>query len=261
MILIPVYIFAGLGLFFGIVLAVASKLFAVKTDERIPMITDSLPGANCGGCGFSGCAALAEGIVNGKAACNACAVGGDETAKKIAEIMGCAPSSSKKMRAYVGCSGCASAAHQKCDYEGAHDCLAASITDSGKACSFGCVGYGNCVAACKFGAISVSDGVASVNPSKCTGCGACVDKCPKKLIRLIPADSATEVGCSSKDKGAAAKKACDVSCVGCGICAKVCPKSAIEIKDNYAVIDHSKCDGCKICVEKCPRHAIKDLKP
>ena len=72
MIIIPVIIFASLGLVSGILLAVASKLFAVKTDERIPMITDALPGANCGGCGFSGCGALAESIVKGEAKCNAC---------------------------------------------------------------------------------------------------------------------------------------------------------------------------------------------
>ena len=60
--LYPLLWFALLGGGFGLVLAIAARVFAVKQDERIPRITEALPGANCGGCGYSGCAAYAEAV-------------------------------------------------------------------------------------------------------------------------------------------------------------------------------------------------------
>ena len=255
MIIIPVIIFASLGLVSGILLAVASKLFAVKTDERIPMITDALPGANCGGCGFSGCGALAESIVKGEAKCNACSVGGDAVAAKIAGIMGTDAEKTVKKRAFIACSADSTIAKKQCDYEGAYDCLAASVTGGEGACRYRCLGYGSCAKACVYGAISVGNGVAAIDSEKCVGCGACVEKCPRKLIRLLPADrSVFTVGCSSRDRGADASKACGISCIGCGICAKVCTSQAISVISNLAVIDPEKCTGCGTCAEKCPRH-------
>jgi electron transport complex protein RnfB len=59
-ILIPVAVISGLGLVFGLGLSYASKVFAVKVDERISKVREMLPGANCGACGFSGCDGLAE---------------------------------------------------------------------------------------------------------------------------------------------------------------------------------------------------------
>lgn len=259
-ILIPVLIFAGLGLFFGIVLAIASKVFAVKVDERIPKIVDALPGANCGGCGFSGCSALAEKIVDGEAKCTACAAGGDEVAAKIAEIMGVPAEKTERRRAQVLCSGGQGIAKLRYHYEGAGDCLSASKLGGGdKLCPFGCIGLGSCVAACKFGAISVENGVAVVNPDRCTACGACVAACPKKIIRLIPSESAYYVGCSSRERGADARLHCDAGCIGCKLCEKNCPTGAITVTDSVATIDPAKCIGCGVCAEKCPRKIIRKV--
>lgn len=257
MILIPAAILAALGAFFGILLAIASRAFAVKTDERVPLVRDLLPGANCGGCGYSGCDALAAAIVEGTAPCNACTVGGTEAAKGIAAIMGTDAGESRRMRAQVMCSGTNDVALKKYVYEGARDCLAASRLAGGdKLCSYGCLGLGSCVTACKFDAIRVKDGVAEVNAERCTGCSACVNTCPKQLIRLVPYDAPHFVACMSHEKGAAVNKACKAGCIGCGICAKTCEAGAVTVRNFLAEIDYSKCNNCGKCIEKCPKHVM-----
>ena len=257
MILIPAAILAGLGAFFGILLAVASRVFAVKVDERIPQICEILPGANCGGCGYSGCEALATAIVEGKAPCTACAVGGGEAAKAIAAVMGVDAGESVRMRAQVMCSGNNDVALKKYIYKGAQDCLAASRLAGGdKLCSYGCLGLGSCVTACKFDAITVKNGVAEVNAEKCTGCAACIKTCPKQLIRLVPYDSPHFVGCVSRDKGPVVMKACKAGCIGCGLCAKACDKGAIVMENNLPRIDYTKCDNCGKCIAKCPKKVM-----
>ena len=257
MILIPAAILAGLGAFFGILLAIASRVFAVKVDERVPQVRDALPGANCGGCGYSGCDALATAIVEGKAPCGACTVGGDPVARQIGAIMGVTVAKKQRMRAQVMCSGGDENAVKKYVYDGAQDCIAAARLAGGdKLCPYGCIGLGTCASVCPFGAIRVENGVAAVDYRKCEGCGACANACPKKLIRLIPFDSAHWVGCMSREKGVTVRSQCKVGCIGCSLCAKSCPTGAIGLTGTLAEIDYTKCIGCDACVEKCPRHII-----
>lgn len=256
-VLIPVGIFAALGLLFGVILAVASKIFEVKVDERVPKVLDCLPGANCGGCGFSGCAALAEAIVKGEAKPNACTVGGNDAAKKIGAIMGVEVGESVRMRAQVMCSGTSDFAKKKYVYAGAKDCISATKLAGGdKLCPNGCVGLGTCVAACPFGAIAVVNGVAVVDYKKCEGCGVCTHACPKGIIKLIPYNSRHWVGCMSVEKGAVTRKQCDVGCISCKMCEKACEYGAVKVTDFVAAVDYAKCVGCDKCVEKCPRHII-----
>lgn len=250
--------FALIALVLGIILAAASKIFFVKTDERIPKIKDCLPGANCGGCGFAGCEALAEAIVKGEApvdACNACS---DDAVRSISEIMGIAPDPNKvRLRAQVMCSGTHDLAKKKYIYEGVSDCVAANRLAGGdKLCPNGCIGLGTCVSACKFGALKVVNGVATVEYEKCKACGACVAACPKKLIRLVPASTPHWVGCMSADKGAVTRTYCDIGCIGCKICEKNCEAGAITVNGNVAEIDYSKCTGCGKCEQVCPRKII-----
>lgn len=256
-ILLTVIIFAGLGALFGVVLAIASKIFAVKVDERVPQIMENLPGANCGGCGFSGCNALAEAIARGDAKPDACSVCDSESAKKIGAIMGVEVGEKKRMRAQVMCSGHGGAAKKKYAYSGAHDCIAAERLGGGdKLCPNGCIGLGTCVSSCPMGAISVVNGVAQVDYKKCEGCGVCVSACPKHIIKLIPFDAAHWVGCMSVENGANTRKQCDSGCISCRLCEKNCEYGAITVNDFVASIDYAKCVNCGKCVEKCPRKII-----
>ena len=88
--LIPLLLFAALGGGFGLLLALASRVFAVKEDARFTAVREALPGAGCGGCGYSGCDAYAAAVVRGEAKPNLCSVGGAQTAQKIAAVMGVA---------------------------------------------------------------------------------------------------------------------------------------------------------------------------
>ncbi len=256
-ILLPVLIFIGLGLLMGALLALASKLFAVKKDEKAEAIKECLPGANCGGCGYSGCDAYAAAVSAGDAPVNKCSVGGAEAASKIAQIMGVDAGEQVRMRAQVMCSGTGEYAKKKYIYEGIDDCVAASKIGGGdKMCKNGCIGLGTCVRACPFDAIVVEDGVAAVDYSKCKGCGICVSACPKGIIKLIPFDAKHWVGCMSVDDGKNTRKVCDVGCISCKICQKNCPAGAINVDNFVASIDYDKCTGCDICTDKCPRHII-----
>lgn len=256
-ILLPVLIFIGLGLLMGALLALASKLFAVKKDEKAEAIKECLPGANCGGCGYSGCDAYAAAVSSGDAPVNKCSVGGAEAASKIAQIMGVDAGAQVRMRAQVMCSGTGEYAKKKYIYEGIDDCVAASKIGGGdKMCKNGCIGLGTCVRACPFDAIVVEDGVAAVDYSKCKGCGICVSACPKGIIKLIPFDAKHWVGCMSVDDGKNTRKVCDVGCISCKLCQKNCPAGAINVDNFVASIDYDKCTGCDICTDKCPRHII-----
>lgn len=256
-ILLPVLIFIGLGLLMGALLALASKLFAVKKDEKAEAIKECLPGANCGGCGYSGCDAYAAAVSSGEAPVNKCSVGGTEAASKIAQIMGVDAGAQVRMRAQVMCSGTGEYAKKKYIYEGIDDCVAASKIGGGdKMCKNGCIGLGTCVRACPFDAIVVENGVAAVDYSKCKGCGICVSACPKGIIKLIPFDAKHWVGCMSVDDGKNTRKVCDVGCISCKLCQKNCPAGAINVDNFVASIDYDKCTGCDICTDKCPRHII-----
>ena len=242
---------------FGLILSVAAKAFEVKVDERLPKIQACLAGANCGGCGYPGCAGCAEAILAGKAPVTACAPAGAEGAAKIAEIMGMEAPSGEKQVAHVLCNG-GEASVKNFEYVGLHDCVAATKVAGGPtACSFGCMGLGSCVKACAFDAIHIVDGVAKVDTDKCVACGKCVASCPNHLIELVPYKAEHLVQCSSHDRGPAVKAACQVGCIGCTLCTKQCKFDAIHMDNNVAVIDYEKCVNCGACAAKCPVKVIQ----
>ncbi|MBQ2749834.1 MAG: RnfABCDGE type electron transport complex subunit B [Clostridia bacterium] len=248
----------GSSILFGYLLSVAAKFFYVKIDERIEKVQEVLPGANCGGCGYSGCAAYAEACVKG-APCNLCNAGGQAVANKIATITGRESGTVEEKKAFVYCSG---GGHDKNRYEffGMHSCIPASRIDGGPhLCTFACLGFGSCVKVCNFNAISVVNGVAKVDQSKCTGCGACVAECPKGIIGLVPASQNINVPCRSHMKGADTMKACTMGCIGCKKCEKACTHGAITVKDSLASIDPAKCVSCGDCFNTCPRNLIVNI--
>ena len=241
-IVLAIVVLVVLGLAGGIILVLASKFMAVYEDPRIAQITECLAGANCGGCGYAGCADYAKAIVDGKAPTYKCAPGGD------------------KMVAHVLCNGGCNAVNNF-EYRGVKDCLAATKVCGGdaKACKYGCFGFGSCVTACKFDAIHVVNGVAVVDKEKCTNCGACRAACPHHLIVEVPYKQKVFVNCSNKDKGPAVTKVCANSCIACGMCERTCKFDAIHVENNVAVIDYSKCKNCTMCAKACPRNAIEPI--
>lgn len=256
-IVIPALVFAGLGLLLGAALAIASRIFAVREDERIGKIAEILPGANCGGCGYSGCEALARAIVRGEAAPHSCAVGGNEVARKIGAVMGVEVGDTVRMRAQVMCSGAHGTANLKYQYVGAQDCWAAAKLGGGdKMCPSGCIGLGSCAAACPFGAIQVRNGLAEIDRDGCRGCGVCLTHCPQHIIRLIPYDARYWVACQSVENGKNTRQQCQAGCISCHLCEKNCPSGAIHVDNFVASIQQGLCTGCGRCAEKCPRHII-----
>jgi Na+-translocating ferredoxin:NAD+ oxidoreductase RNF subunit RnfB len=257
-------VLAGLGVVFGVALAIVAARFMVKVDPKVEQVRETLPGANCGACGFAGCMGYAEAVVgNPDVAANMCAPGKSAVAEKIAVITGKKAEKVEPRIARVFCQGGNSQSQRKFIYTGVKDCTAAVLAAGGdKSCEFGCLGYGTCMRACPFHAITMSsENLPVISPEKCTACGKCVAACPKQVIEIAQAAKAVVVSCHSRDKGADTKKKCQVGCIGCGICVRTCPVDAVKVENNFAKIDHSKCIVCGLCVKKCPTSAIKDYIP
>ena len=223
-----------LGLLLAVVLFLVAKKFKVEEDPRIDEVEKVMPGANCGGCGFAGCRAF--------------------------EVKEKAP-----MVAVVRCNGTCENRPKTNVYDGYRSCkVMAALYTGDTGCAYGCLGCGDCVAACQFGAISMDPetGLPVVDEEKCTGCGACAKACPKKVIELRnkgPKGRRVFVSCVNMEKGAAARKACKAACIGCGKCEKECPFGAITVEHNVAYIDFNKCKLCRKCVVVCPTGAIHDV--
>jgi len=260
-VLMPILTMGALGLILSAGLAIAYQKLKVEEDPKVVKISEALPQANCGACGYSGCRAFAEAVVKGEAETNGCPVGGEETITKVAEIMGVKADEVVKKIARILCHGDTEAAKDRGTYLGITTCYAANLTGGNKQCPYGCLGFGDCVLACPFEAIHMGgDGLPVVDGKKCTACGKCVEACPRNIIELAPLAQNMFVFCRNLDKGAAPKKACKNACIGCGICARACPE-AIIMENNLAIIkDYKKINPEKIpAIEKCPTNAIGRL--
>jgi len=251
--------------FFAYGLSIAQKKFKVKEDPRIDAVEEALPGANCGGCGFPGCRALAESIVAGESKPDSCPVGGSETAKTIGKILGVEIEKSEKKVAVLMCRGTEEAAKIKADYRGIETCYAATIVQKGnKSCSYGCLGYGDCVLACNFDAIEIGkEGIPVIDREKCTGCGMCVKACPKHLLELHPISRKFFVFCKSLDNGKISRANCKNACIGCKICIKGVNNEEIIVENNLAKINNIEIlnnEEAMKWVGKCPTKAIGFLE-
>lgn len=261
-ILIAVGVITAIGFICSAILVIASKFFAVESNERFTELRECLPGINCGVCGYSGCDAYANAMAESSSvATNLCVPGGAVTATKLAEIQGVKVQVAESWSACVHCNGTCDNTETKADYQGIHSCHAAMLTYGGNGlCSFGCLGYGDCAAACPVDAISLVDGIAVVDIKTCIGCGLCGKTCPKGIISLIDTDKKVSIRCSNKEKGAIARKKCKVACIGCKKCENTCPSDAIKVIDNLAVIDYDKCIYCGKCDDVCPMGTIHSAK-
>lgn len=257
-----------LGAVFGLLLSVAKIRLNVERDPRYKRLLDALPGANCGGCGEPGCAGYAFKILQGESDINQCPVGGHEVVERLAVVMGREVMPMVATKARVHCQGGSASALNKFVYDGPRSCAAAQQVMGGfKVCQWGCLGLGDCVRVCQFGAIAMGDaGLPVVNRDRCTGCGKCVDECPRSIITLVDESFDVHVMCLNREKAPVMKKGCSAGCIACNRCVKACKEvfrddpdvdTAIQVIDFVAVIDYRKCINCGKCAEVCPQNVIE----
>lgn len=255
-VLMAVVIVTVTGLLGAGILVAASQFLKVDVDERVGLVTEVLPAVNCGACGYAGCADYAAAVVAG-APTNLCIPGGAEVAGCVAKIMGVDSGDVAQRKAIVACQGTLEHRSRKYKYHGIKTCSASVNLHGGNStCPYGCLGYGDCKDACRFDAIEIQDGVARVNMDKCTGCGACEEACPKRVIWIREVSEKPVVMCANHQRGNMTRKACTAGCIGCMKCEKTCPEGAIRVRNNVARIDLDKCVGCRECVNVCPVKAI-----
>lgn len=253
-----VAVLGGIGLLCSLLLLTASKFFSVKLDPRVGDLIKMLPGANCGACGFAGCAQYAKELVGGSAQMSACRVVDEKSSTAIAGLLGVENQTAQKIVAVLRCGGEDGVARKAAEYAGLQSCRAAALSFGGdKDCSFGCLGFGDCMEVCAFQAIRKGDrGLVVIDPEKCVGCGKCLEECPKGMLVLIPDSSQVYVACLSEEKGKKVMQACKKGCIACKKCEKTCPAEAIRVEENLARIDVEKCTNCGLCVEACPTGSI-----
>ena len=251
---------ASLALILGITLGFFKDFFAVPEDPKVAKIREILPGANCGACSYPGCDNYAAAIAAGTAPANACTVGGQPAAEKIAAVIGCEAGEVIETVSVLACQGSSLHTEFRGYYTGIKTCRGAKIAGAAKLCSWGCLGFGDCVNVCSFGAISISKNNLPVfDYAKCTGCGVCAGECPQFLLKIIPRkQKGAMVLCSNINpiKQMAAKN-CRISCIKCGLCVKNCPENCISLDTHIPVVDLAKCNSCGTCVEKCPTKVFK----
>ncbi|MGN0768703.1 MAG: 4Fe-4S binding protein [Christensenellales bacterium] len=251
-------IVAALALVFAVLILIVTKVCKIKEDETVLKILENLAGANCGGCGHTGCEGFAKSLACGKGCLSDCKATSNEAKAIIAKIAGIPFEAEEPTVAVVKCNGGQNAA-DKFSYVGNEGCLNRMVYQGGnKICATACLGGGTCASVCPVDAVKLTDGqVAKVAREICISCGACIMNCPKNCIERIPASAKIYVACRTHCKGKETMAFCKAGCIGCGMCAKKCPEGAITMVDNLPVIDYKKCTGCYTCVEKCPRKIIK----
>jgi RnfABCDGE-type electron transport complex B subunit len=254
----------GMAVIMTYILGWASKTFHVEVDPRVEAINEVLPGANCGGCGFVGCGEYAESVASGDTEVNLCTVGGASCAAEIAGIMGVEVEESLPYRPVVHCGAHYPERLQRNEYRGEQRCQTANIVAGVQGCTYGCLGFGDCTTACKYDAIHIIDGLATVDYSKCIGCGACAKVCPRNIISMVPFryEQMIAVTCSNKDFGKAVKDVCTVGCIGCKACQrnsdlfKVENNLSVVNYEAYSSLDDSGIDKLQKAMDKCPRKGI-----
>jgi electron transport complex protein RnfB len=258
-VLIAVIVSLLLAFAIGVLLGFFKKVFAVPTDAKAEMIRNVLPGANCGGCGYPGCDGFAAACAKGEAPADGCAAGGVKTAQAVAKVLGVKVDAVNQV-AVLACRGSCDNCIPRGIYSGVKSCAAAHQAVNGtKMCQWGCVGFGDCVNACQFGALSMGrDGLPHVDTKKCTGCGVCVKTCPMHILFKVPVNRKGAVAlCFNRNENKAMiLKTCKGGCIKCGKCERNCDKAAIKVTDGIPLVDYALCDSCGKCVTECPMHVL-----
>lgn len=268
MVFVSIMTLFALGLTASIILAVASRVFFVREDPRVAAVLEALPGANCGGCGFAGCEGYASAVVNDPdIPANKCCAGGAGTSVAVGELTGKTVAEAEPLYALRRCDKLAGQVGPRYEYQGMPSCAAASLMRGGTdSCAFSCLGYGDCVQSCPFGAMQVVNGVVQVDAGKCTGCGTCVSVCPRGVLELTPLRARVAVYCNTREKLRAVTDVCKVGCVKCMKCVKNCPAKAVSLEDDRIVIDQMLClsygtECHEACVASCARKIFRYTRP
>lgn len=254
-----ILILGGVGLVFGVFIAIANKRLWVWEDPRIDVVAQMLPNANCGACGRPGCRAFAEGAVEGKISPSECTVAGDSVHAAIAEFRGVDAGSAVRRVARVLCAGGSDVAVVQAEYRGLGTCSAAAAVAGGaKGCAWGCLGLADCERSCTFDAIRMSEtGLPVVDVAKCTACGDCVEACPKGLFTILPLDAHLLVQCRNLIGGDDALDECRVACTACGKCVQDAEPGLISVESGVAMVDYERIALAEPrAVERCPTGAI-----
>lgn len=258
-VLASVAILGGVGVTFGALIAVANARFRVEEDPRLDEITDLLPGANCGACGYAGCRAFAEAALGGIVAPAGCTVMGEAEREDVAAVLGVEAGEADKRVARLLCAGGSDVAGRKADYVGIESCAAAAaVGGGGKACAWGCLGLADCAVACDFDAIRMSaTDLPVVDPERCTACNDCVVACPLDLFVLLPLDAPLLVQCRNLLDGDAAEAVCSVACTACKRCVQDAAPGLIHMDGGLAVVNYQQIELANPkAVERCPTGAI-----
>ena len=264
-ILITAAFAAILAFVLGTALGFFRDFFAVPSDPLADSIREALPGANCGACGFAGCENYAVAVAAGKAGISSCTVGGPAVAEKLAALTGKSGESVQQIVAVLACQGSYLHAPQKGSYTGIETCRGAKISTGGtKLCAWGCLGFGDCVKACVFGALGFNKekGLPVIDYAKCTGCRMCMNECPQGIIKGISGDQKGAMTlCSNLNPNRQlVAKSCKIACIKCSLCVKNCPQQCIDLSSNIPVVDYTKCNSCGTCAEKCPTKVFKIIE-
>lgn len=252
-------VLGGLGLGFGILIAVANRTLRVWEDPRVDAVTDLLPGTNCGACGFPGCRPFAEGVIAGAAQPAGCTVMGPEDISDVADYLGVDAGEAQQRVARLLCAGGNNVAVQRADYLGWDTCrAAASVAGGGKGCTWGCIGLADCRDVCDLDAIFMNQfAIPVVIPELCTACEDCVEVCPKDLFVIMPLEHKLVVQCKNLIDGDEAEELCSVACTACRKCVADAAPGVIEIANGLAVVDYGKNDQAGLeAIERCPTDAI-----
>ena len=252
-------IMTGIGLFFGMILAIAQRFLKVEEDPRIEATNEMLPGTNCGACGQPGCLPFAEKLVEGAVDPGQCTVSTDESIEQIAEFLQVDAGRQEKLVARLRCAGGGLQAHQIAEYRGFEGCRAAAVVSGGgKGCAWGCLGLADCEAACTFDAIHMNaNGLPQVDTDKCRACPDCVAACPRDLFELVPIKQNLFVQCNIPLAGEAATQLCSVACDACGRCVADAAPGLIHMEGNLPVIDYSAGGPARPeAVFRCPTGSI-----
>ncbi len=258
-IVIAAVIMTGLGVIFASILATADHVLRVEEDPRQEEVEGMLPGNNCGACGEPGCQAFATKLVKGETSPGKCTVSTEESLVQIAQFLGVDVGGDEQRVARLKCAGGEGLVADLADYRGISSCRAAVLVDGGgRACTWGCLGLGDCERVCTFDAISMNwEGLPQVDVNLCTACGDCVDVCPLDLFTIVPLSQKLFVQCSSPLTGEAARSRCAVACDACGRCAADAPSGVIDIVDGLPVIHYDRDEQpTQRSTWRCPTGAI-----